>query len=410
LEKWVPIKFEPDVERLYALHMLVRFIPLMRLACAIGIMAFIGYGFWDLLLDPNALEKTGPIRLVASLHFLLCFGLTFLAPVRRNPRYLPILSLYAYGVYAGLFALIMSRLPGGFVAGLGGWLVGMIFIPAVTNGARQAAGVLVPFIVVALLTSAFLGATRFELINILAWTGGGVGFALGFAHLLDVINRQAFQLERQLDLEKQRSEALLLNILPAEIATRLKAQEEPLADTHESVSVLFADLAGFTDVSRKMSAGELVNLLNDLFSRFDKLAEQHGAEKIKTIGDAYMVATGLKGSVADHAEKISDLALGMQKAFGEFRQDNNVDLKLRIGVHSGAVIAGVIGKQKFSYDLWGNTVNVASRMESEGIADQIQISAETWKMLSDRFQTSPRGEIQIKGHRPRTTYLLEGRV
>ena len=410
MEKWTPIQFDRDVERLYAQHMLARFIPLMRLACAIGIMAFVGYGFWDLLLDPNALGKTGPIRLVASFHFLLCFGLSFLAPVRTNPRYWPIMLLYVYGVYAGLFALILSHLPGGFVVGLGGWMVGMIFIPAISNGMRQAAGALVPFLVVALLTSAFLGATRFELVNILAWTGGGVGFALGFAHLLDVINRQAFHLERQLDLEKQRSEALLLNILPAEIATRLKAQEEPLADTHESVSVLFADLAGFTDVSRKMSAGELVNLLNDLFSRFDKLAEQHGAEKIKTIGDSYMVATGLKGSVADHAEKISDLALGMQKAFGEFRLENNIDLKLRIGVHSGAVIAGVIGKQKFSYDLWGNTVNVASRMESEGIADQIQISAETWKMLSNRFQTSPRGEIQFKGHRPRTTYLLEGRV
>jgi adenylate cyclase len=214
--------------------------------------------------------------------------------------------------------------------------------------------------------------------------------------------------EDALQLEYSRAEALLLNILPSEIAARLKAQEEPLADTHESVSVLFADLAGFTNISRKMSADELVTLLNDLFSRFDKLAEEHGAEKIKTIGDAYMVATGLKGSVADHAEKIADLALGMQKAFGEFRRDNNIDLKMRIGVHSGAVIAGVIGKQKFSYDLWGNTVNIASRMESEGIPDQIQISAETWKMLSNRFQTSSRGEIKIKGHRPRATYMLEG--
>jgi len=214
--------------------------------------------------------------------------------------------------------------------------------------------------------------------------------------------------EKALQLEFSRAEALLLNILPAEIAARLKAREEPLADTHESVSVLFADLAGFTDISRKMSADELVNLLNDLFTRFDKLAEKYDAEKIKTIGDAYMVATGLSGSVADHAEKIADMALGMQKVFGEFRRDNNVDLKLRIGVHSGAVIAGVIGKQKFSYDLWGNTVNVASRMESEGIPDQIQISAETWEMLSNRYKTSSRGEVEIKGHRPRATYMLEG--
>lgn len=208
--------------------------------------------------------------------------------------------------------------------------------------------------------------------------------------------------------EFDRAEMLLLNILPMEIASRLKAHEEPLADTHENVSVLFADLAGFTDISRKLTADELVNLLNDLFSRFDKLANEHGAEKIKTIGDAYMVATGLKDSAGDHVEKIADLALGMQRAFDEFRQDNQVDLKLRIGVHSGGVIAGVIGKQKFSYDLWGDTVNIASRMESEGIPDQIQISAETWEMLSDRYRTSSRGEIQVKGHRPRATYLLEG--
>lgn len=232
-------------------------------------------------------------------------------------------------------------------------------------------------------------------------------FAVILAAIISSYRLAVIRAEDALQEEFDRAEMLLLNILPVEIAARLKAQEEPLADAHESVSVLFADLAGFTDLSRKMSANDLVNLLNDLFSRFDKLAAEHGAEKIKTIGDAYMVATGLSGSVADHAEKIADLALGMQKVFGEFRHDNQIDLKMRIGVHSGAVIAGVIGKQKFSYDLWGNTVNVASRMESEGIADQIQISAETWEMLSDRYQTSPRGEIQIKGHRPRATYLLE---
>jgi hypothetical protein len=165
LEKWTPIQFDTDVERLYAQHLSARFIPLMRLACAIGIMAFIGYGFWDLLLDPNALGKTVPIRLVAVLHFSVCFGLSFLAPVRTNPRYLPILVLYVYGVYAYSFALILSHLPGGFVAGLGGWIVGMIFIPAVVNGVRQTAGVLVPFLLVTLVTSAFLGATRFELIK-----------------------------------------------------------------------------------------------------------------------------------------------------------------------------------------------------------------------------------------------------
>jgi class 3 adenylate cyclase len=409
LEKWIPIQFEPDTERLYAKHILERFIPLMRMACVAAILAFIGFQTWDLMLDPEALGKTGPIRLGVVLHFAIVMALTYLPAVRAEPKRLLLLNLYSYCVYAVLFTAILSQLPGGFTAGITGQTTGLIFITVLTSGVRQALGVMVPFLILGLLTIALLGGTTFEVINALYWTGAGVGFATAFAYLLDIINRRAFYLERQLDAEKQRSEALLLNILPAEIATRLKAKEEPLADTHESVSVLFADLAGFTDISRKMSAVELVNLLNDLFSRFDLLAEKHGAEKIKTIGDAYMVATGLKGSVADHAENIADLALGMQRAFGEFRRDNNIDLKLRIGVHSGAVIAGVIGKQKFSYDLWGNTVNVASRMESEGIVDQIQISSETWQLLTDRFQSTPRGEIQIKGHRPRATYILEGK-
>lgn len=408
VETWYPIKFEPDVEHAYAKKMLQRFIPLGRLGSAIGLAAFFGYGFWDLMLDPDALSKTAPFRAAAILLFAVSISVSFLPVVRTSPRLWTYFLMYTYLGVAILFPLILAQLPGGPVAGVGGLLTGMIFVPALTNGVRQASVILGSYLFVALLTMSLAGGTSFEVLNAMAWTSGGVGFAIGFAYLLDVINRRAYQLERLLEDEKRRSESLLLNILPAEIATRLKAREEPLADTHESVSVLFADLAGFTDISRKMSANELVTLLNDLFSRFDKLAAEHGAEKIKTIGDAYMVATGLQGSVADHAEKIADLALGMQQAFGEFRHDNNVDLKLRIGVHSGAVIAGVIGKQKFSYDLWGNTVNVASRMESEGLPDQIQISAETWKMLPDSYQTSSRGEIQIKGHRPRGTYLLEG--
>jgi adenylate cyclase len=410
LENWRPMNFEPEVERAYARHMLERIIPLGRLAFCFGIVAFVGFQLWDLLLDPQALGKTGPIRLLAVLHFVICGGLTFLPAVRTDPRWWPYLMTYTYCGYTVLFVLILAQLPGGLVAGVGGLTLGAIFVPTTTNGTRQAASILLSFLFVSLLTMALVGGTTFELVNALAWTGGSVAFAVGFAYLLDVINRQAFHLRRLLDSEKQRSEALLLNILPVEIAARLKAREEPLADSHDNVSVLFADLAGFTNISRQMSADELVRLLNDLFSRFDRLVEEHGAEKIKTIGDAYMVATGLNGSVADHAERIADLALGMQKAFGEFRRENKVDLKLRVGVHSGAVIAGVIGKQKFSYDLWGDTVNLASRMESEGVPDKIQISAETWGMLSEHYRTSARGEIQIKGHRSRATYFLESHL
>jgi class 3 adenylate cyclase len=409
-EKWHPIKFDAEGERAYFRHMLGSTIPLLRLACVFGLLSFAGYQFWDLLLDPQALYTTGPLRLAMAFFFVICIGLTFLPAVRGNPKYLPFVALFVYlGVAVG-FTLILSRLPGGFAAGNAGFILGIVLVPTLVTGARQATWVLVPYFAALLLVMFVTGGGQFDIINAISWVGGGVAFAIGFAYLLDIIYRRAFHLERMLEQEKQRSEELLLNILPAEIAARLMEEEGVLADSHESVTVLFADLAGFTNISRKMPAKELVDLLNDLFSRFDQLVEKHGAEKIKTIGDAYMVAAGLSDSVADHAEKIADLALGMRQAFGDFRRDNGVDLKLRIGVHSGAVVAGVIGKQKFAYDLWGDTVNIASRMESEGLPDQIQISAETWKMLSERYQSTSRGQIKIKGHSARATYLLDGRA
>lgn len=384
-----------------------RYIPLGRLACGFGALAFIGYQAWDLLLDPQALERTGPIRLLTVFHFILCIGFTYLPFAHKHPRYWPFFMIYIYVGYVVFLAFILAQLPGGFIAGVGGFILGMIFMPAVTNGVLQAASVLIPQIVSTLLAISLLGGSSFEVINVLAWIGGGAAFTIGFAYLLDVINRRSFQLELMLETEKQRSDSLLLNILPLEIAERLKAKQGLIADTHDYVSVLFADISGFTKLSREVSATELVKLLNDLFSRFDQLTLKHDAEKIKTIGDAYMVATGLSGAISDHVDNIANLALEMRVAFEEFRRQNKVNLGLRIGVHSGSAIAGVIGEQKFSYDLWGDTVNVASRMESEGIPGKIQISAETRGMLSDRYQTSFRGEIPIKGHSHRPVYTLD---
>jgi len=254
---------------------------------------------------------------------------------------------------------------------------------------------------------AVLGASGLEIWNAAAWLCGGASFAIGFAYVLTNINRRAFQLERMLAQEKQRSDELLLNILPAAIADRLKAGEEHIADHHDSATVLFADLVGFTDLSRQIPPARLVELLGDLFSRFDVLVEKHGAEKIKTIGDAYMVAAGLSASRADHVGLVANLALDMKEAFAEFRAAHGLDLKLRIGVHSGAVVAGVIGSRKFAYDLWGDTVNVASRMESAGVPDEIQVSEETRRNLPAGYSLTPRGEIAIKGHLPQQAYLLQ---
>lgn len=206
--------------------------------------------------------------------------------------------------------------------------------------------------------------------------------------------------------EQARSERLLLNVLPAEIAERLKGNEKYIADAYDEVSVLFADIAGFTPLSARISADQLVRLLNDVFSLFDTLAEKHGLEKIKTIGDAYMAACGLPTPRPDHAQACARMALDMQSLMVEFRQP--APLSLRIGMHCGPVTAGVIGSRKFIYDLWGDTVNTASRMESHGAPGSIQITESMMQKLQDEFQIEPRGQQEIKGKGPMNTYVLVG--
>ena len=214
--------------------------------------------------------------------------------------------------------------------------------------------------------------------------------------------------EAALRAEKQKSDRLLLNILPESIANRLKRGEEIIADNYTEVTVLFADIVKFTKLSAQMSADKLVILLNAIFSKFDQLAEQHGLEKIKTIGDAYMVVGGLPVPRPDHAESIAEMALDMQKSIAQFNE-NHGSLRLRIGFHTGSVIAGVIGTKKFSYDLWGDTVNTASRMESHGVEDCIQVTVATYERLKNKYLFEGRGMIQVKGMGEMETYLLTGR-
>jgi guanylate cyclase len=211
----------------------------------------------------------------------------------------------------------------------------------------------------------------------------------------------------RLAVEKERSERLLLNVLPRAIADQLKREERVVAERFDSVSVLFSDLVGFTTLSQTLPATAVVELLNEIFTGFDHLAEQHGLEKIKTIGDAYMVAGGLPEPAPDHAVRIAGMALAMRGFLGRFSTERGVALEMRIGVHSGDVVAGVIGRRKFSYDLWGDTVNTASRMESHGAPGRIQVSAATRALLGPQFQLEERGPIAIKGKGEMTTFWLE---
>ena len=205
--------------------------------------------------------------------------------------------------------------------------------------------------------------------------------------------------------ERERSERLLLHVLPASIADRLKRESGVIADRCQEVSVLFADLAGFTPTAERLPPEEVVSLLDGIFSDFDELVAQHGLEKIKTIGDGYMVAGAVPVYVDDHAERIADLALAMQDAV----RAREPALGLRIGIDTGPVVAGVIGRSRFGYDLWGDTVNTASRMESHAPAGGIQVTERTAALLADGFELERRDQVEIKGKGSMTTYLLLGR-
>ncbi|MEM9543322.1 MAG: adenylate/guanylate cyclase domain-containing protein [Cyanobacteria bacterium P01_E01_bin.42] len=216
--------------------------------------------------------------------------------------------------------------------------------------------------------------------------------------------------EDALRLEREKSERLLLNILPKAIAERLKQNEKSIAERFDSVSILFADIVEFTSLSARISPTALVDLLNEMFSAFDKLVKWHNLEKIKTIGDSYMVAGGLLDTAEEHAVAIADLALDMQLAISKFRQEDGQPFRVRIGINTGPVVAGTIGLHKFAYDLWGDTVNVASRMESHGKANAIQVTDDTYQLLKGKFFFEERGEVPIKGKGNMTTYFLQGRL
>jgi adenylate cyclase len=222
-----------------------------------------------------------------------------------------------------------------------------------------------------------------------------------------VRGRRGLDREHRLLLaERERSEQLLLNVLPAPIAARLKQGEAVIADGFDEATVLFADLVDFTRRSQDADPEQVVQLLDELFSALDRLAERHGLEKIKTVGDAYMVVGGLPEPRPDHAEAVAEMALAVREEVPRHLDPGGRPLAVRIGIDTGPVVAGVIGRRKFSYDLWGDTVNVASRMESGGVPGCIQVTERTYRRLRDRYRFERRGPVQVKGKGELVTWFL----
>jgi adenylate cyclase len=311
---------------------------------------------------------------------------------------------------AGGLMLVGGFLPSGAV-GLWGILAplgALVFLDV-----RRAVRWFVAFLFVFLLTGV-VGEVLFRDADLPAWFTStmlalnviGAG-SIAFTLLASFANQRDAAL-RALRAEQAKAEALLVNVLPSAIAQRLKGANRSIADHFESASILFADVVDFTPLARRLAPAEVVGVLDDLFSHFDGLVEQHGLEKIKTIGDCYMAASGVPDPSPDHARRTALLALDMRDAVAS-SAIGQLGLEMRIGINSGPVVAGVIGTKRFLYDLWGDAVNTASRMEEHGTPGDIQITRATYELLRDEFVCRPRGTIEVKGKGRMETWYLEGR-
>ena len=311
---------------------------------------------------------------------------------------------------AGGQMLVGGFLPSGAV-GLWGILAplgALVFLDV-----RQAVRWFVAFLFVFLLTG-ILGEVLFADADLPLWFTSTmlalniVGAASIAFMLLATFAHQRNEALVAVRMEQEKSESLLLNVLPGSIAARLKATDRTIADHFDETSILFADVVDFTPLSQRLAPAEMVDILDRLFSHFDALVERHGLEKIKTVGDCYMAAAGVPDPHDDHARRAALVALDMRDAVTTSSVAGREGLELRIGINSGPVVAGVIGRKRFIYDLWSDAVNTASRMESHGTPGEIQITRATYELLKDEFVCRPRGTIEVKGKGRMETWYLEG--
>jgi adenylate cyclase len=369
-----------------------------------------------------AVAASGWVAAYAALGLWLSAAIPFayqvgtvisLALLRRSGRVQPVVQvLLAMWL---LLPFLLQWSLGGFVesSAVALWGLGAPFGAIVFQGARESVRWFVGFLVLLGISGLVDGSLGTDpdlpaALSIAFFVLNIAGIAVTAFVLMLYFVRARERAHAALALERERSERLLLNVLPETIAERLKDVDGVIADRHADVSVLFADLVGFTPAAESLEPERVVGLLDEIFSLFDDLVASHGLEKIKTIGDGYMAAGGIPEPRPDHARAVAELALAMQAALAG--RESDVGLSLRIGIDSGPVVAGVIGRSRFGYDLWGDTVNTASRMESHAPPGSIQITERTFELLGDGYRFEQREGIDVKGKGPMTTYLLLGRA
>ena len=389
----------------------------LRVSAVSVIVIYASFGLVDWLMVPDALGLALTLRYGVTVPVSVALAALSFSPMASR-------GVVLIGVVHSLLGPLLFVTVGAFAADPGGLLYtswGAVLFPILVPQLTRLSVRWTIFVSVAtlayVLTLDFVeggrGVAELTFMALFCLVGGGYGVWATYA--AEVAARRTFWQERviawqmsELASERDRSERLLLNVLPESIARRLQEDSSTIADNFENVTVVFADLVGFTTYSATVPAEDLVARLDAIFSRFDAEADRLGLEKIKTIGDAYMVAAGLPEAHPDAAAAAARMALAMRDAIVEHNQGRPVPLGIRIGVHTGPVVAGVIGRRKFIYDLWGDTVNTASRMESHGAPGRVQISEATAAQLGEGFQLEARGSVEVKGKGAMKTFWLNG--
>jgi adenylate cyclase len=408
------LRFSAEQEAQFQEDYLQRTLPVTRLALITGAVMYAALA----ALDPFAMAQSYTaiwlIRLAVVGSILAMVGFTFTELGRKHSQWLVTLATLSAGGGVGAMMAMSQAAEPGHQHYYSGLILIFLFTAAFT---RLRFGFAT--LCLALATAVYMGveatqvqvATEAEAVTrTVQWAFLALSAvtASAIAYFLETFSRQSFLDRKSLEAERNRSESLLLNVLPGEIAEELKTSPGTIVRHIPECTLLFADIVGFTPMVSNMSPRDLVHLLNGLFTEIDEIVERHGVEKIKTIGDCYMIAAGVPAFRADHAEVIAQIALEIQQVVRRAEPFASRQLALRMGIHSGPVVAGIIGRKKFVYDLWGDTVNTASRLESHGKAGKIQISAETYQRLRSKYRCVSAGAVELKGRGPVDAFYLVG--
>jgi len=400
-------RFNTENEARFRLEYAARSIAFVRVSLPIAGALYLGYLFWDYYIDPERLFYMLAARLTCVVVAASVFGLTFHPSFVRWSQI--ILGLTAMIGTTGIL-VVLYELPDGFSYGAATILLGIMFTCGLLRLLFIPAAITCLAILLMSNGAMYLSeSSAFVFVNANFVLVSAIIIGLAYTMILEWKERSTFEFKMELKKEKKVSDAMLRNFLPERIVDRLKQGEESIAEAVGEATVLFADLVGFTTLTKRLAPGHLVEILSDIFMKLDEISEAKSVEKVKTIGDNYMVVGGVRNPSPESAESVVEFAIEALNAIDQYAAEHGLPLKMRVGIATGAVVSGVIGTKVPAFDLWGETVNLASRLESEGQENAIQVSEATYWRVQHLYEFDDRGEIELKGGMTARVYILKGR-